>query len=205
MEVGGSKKLSPMSHLSIGLLTVGKPKGTFDFLRTGEALYQKRLAAYCDFTWQVVPEEKITVGKPDDVIKAAEAERLLRAIPEGMTVVALSEEGQLWESRMVARWLAQLQGWTVPPHLAETPVSSKSHLWMDGRQSPPDRGMGSWPAGPIMMVVGGPLGLAQSVRQRAHGVWSLSPLTFPHPVVPLLVLEQLYRGFTLLHQHPYHK
>ena len=55
------------------------------------------------------------------------------------------------------------------------------------------------------LLIGGPDGLAPAALARADKRWSLSPLTLPHPLVRVLVIEQLYRAWTLLHNHPYHK
>ncbi|HCI01934.1 MAG TPA: 23S rRNA (pseudouridine(1915)-N(3))-methyltransferase RlmH, partial [Oceanospirillaceae bacterium] len=52
---------------------------------------------------------------------------------------------------------------------------------------------------------GGPNGLASSCLQRADQKWSLSPLTLPHPLVRVLLAEQLYRAWSILNNHPYHK
>jgi 23S rRNA (pseudouridine1915-N3)-methyltransferase len=57
----------------------------------------------------------------------------------------------------------------------------------------------------IALMVGGPEGLSDSVRNLATQSWSLSPLTFPHPLVRILVAEQLYRAWSLLNNHPYHR
>jgi 23S rRNA (pseudouridine1915-N3)-methyltransferase len=57
----------------------------------------------------------------------------------------------------------------------------------------------------ITLMVGGPEGLSDSVRNLATQSWSLSPLTFPHPLVRILVAEQLYRAWSLLNNHPYHR
>jgi 23S rRNA (pseudouridine1915-N3)-methyltransferase len=54
-------------------------------------------------------------------------------------------------------------------------------------------------------LVGGPEGLATSVKQAAKESWSLSALTFPHPLVRIVVAEQLYRAWTILNNHPYHR
>ena len=55
------------------------------------------------------------------------------------------------------------------------------------------------------LVVGGPEGLSDQIRQRANLQWSLSPLTLPHPLVRVLVAEQIYRAWSLLKGHPYHR
>jgi 23S rRNA (pseudouridine1915-N3)-methyltransferase len=57
----------------------------------------------------------------------------------------------------------------------------------------------------IALLVGGPEGLAESVKQLARESWSLSKLTFPHPLVRVMVAEQLYRAWSILHNHPYHR
>jgi 23S rRNA (pseudouridine1915-N3)-methyltransferase len=67
--------------------------------------------------------------------------------------------------------------------------------------------MGRWLASgqSVALLVGGPEGLAEAAKQRAHESWSLSKLTFPHPLVRVIVAEQLYRAWTLLNNHPYHR
>ena len=56
----------------------------------------------------------------------------------------------------------------------------------------------------LVFVIGGPLGLAPTVLERARERWSLSHLTFPHQMVPVILLEQLYRAFRILRGEPYH-
>ena len=63
----------------------------------------------------------------------------------------------------------------------------------------------AWASPGCVFVVGGPLGLAESVLDRAAFRWSLSPLTFPHELVRVLVVEQLWRGFAILRNLPYHR
>ncbi len=57
----------------------------------------------------------------------------------------------------------------------------------------------------VALLVGGPDGLADDCLARAETKWSLSPLTLPHALVRILVAEQMYRAWTLLHNHPYHR
>jgi len=59
--------------------------------------------------------------------------------------------------------------------------------------------------GRFTFVIGGPFGLDPSVVSAADTAVSLSPLTFSHQVVRLVLLEQLYRGFSILHNTDYHK
>ncbi len=54
-------------------------------------------------------------------------------------------------------------------------------------------------------VIGGADGVAESVRRQAGACWSLSGLTLPRQLARALALEQLYRAFTILQGHPYHR
>lgn len=55
------------------------------------------------------------------------------------------------------------------------------------------------------LLIGGPDGLAATCLALASIKWSLSPLTLPHPLVRIVLIEQLYRACTILQNHPYHK
>lgn len=57
----------------------------------------------------------------------------------------------------------------------------------------------------VALLVGGPEGLSQECLQRAQQRWSLSALTLPHPFVRVMVAEQLYRAWSVLNNHPYHR
>lgn len=70
--------------------------------------------------------------------------------------------------------------------------AAKLSRWIDGG------------ARELALVVGGAYGLDAAVRAKAAWIWSLSPLTFTHQHVPLLVAEQLYRAVTILRGEPYH-
>lgn len=57
----------------------------------------------------------------------------------------------------------------------------------------------------LALLVGGPEGLAPACLEAAELRWSLSPLTLPHPLVRVFLSEQLYRAWSLLRNHPYHR
>lgn len=78
------------------------------------------------------------------------------------------------------------KAWTT----AELSVAMKR--WMESGQN-------------VALMIGGPEGLADSVKEQARESWSLSKLTFPHPMVRILVAEQLYRAWSILNNHPYHR
>lgn len=57
----------------------------------------------------------------------------------------------------------------------------------------------------LVFVIGGADGLDEALLQRANFKWSLSPLTFPHQLVKVILSEQLYRAVMILQGHPYHR
>ncbi len=57
----------------------------------------------------------------------------------------------------------------------------------------------------IALLIGGPEGLSKNCVDRADIKWSLSPLTLPHPLVRVLLSEQIYRAYSILKNHPYHR
>lgn len=57
----------------------------------------------------------------------------------------------------------------------------------------------------IVFIIGGPDGLSEDCLKRSNEQWCLSQLTFPHPLVRVILAEQLYRGWSLMNNHPYHR
>ena len=54
-------------------------------------------------------------------------------------------------------------------------------------------------------IIGGPEGLSSEILHLSDERWSLSKLTLPHPLVRIILLETLYRAWTIINNHPYHK
>ena len=57
----------------------------------------------------------------------------------------------------------------------------------------------------IALIIGGPDGLEQSILDKAQSKRALSALTLPHPLVRVIVAEQIYRAWSILNNHPYHR
>ena len=57
----------------------------------------------------------------------------------------------------------------------------------------------------ITFIIGGSLGVSESVKEKADFVFKLSEMTFPHNIVRLLILEQIYRSYKILNNETYHK
>ena len=56
----------------------------------------------------------------------------------------------------------------------------------------------------VVMLIGGAYGFSDDVKKRANGLVSLSPMTFSHQIVRIILMEQIYRAFTILNNEPYH-
>jgi 23S rRNA (pseudouridine1915-N3)-methyltransferase len=57
----------------------------------------------------------------------------------------------------------------------------------------------------MCFVIGGPEGLSRDFLEKADEIWSLSAMTLPHPLVRVMLSEQLYRAWTIIIKHPYHR
>jgi 23S rRNA (pseudouridine1915-N3)-methyltransferase len=168
------------------LATVGKPPKNHDYLDAGWAMYYKRLAHRCNISLVEVPEAAIRPSRTSAQVKEEEAQRLFPLMATAQCVVALHETGQRYTSPAFAAALGKrLEG-------------------LSG-QNTSARGGGSSGSTGMLWIVGGPLGLASSVLDKADWVVSLSDMTLPHPMVRLLWIEQIYRAFRLLNNEPYHK
>ncbi len=133
--------------------------------------YSRRLPREWQFQWVEVALARR--GKDADAgrLREAEGEKLLRAIPDGDTVIALDVKGKRLATEDLARALDQWQ--------------------MSGNN--------------YTLVIGGPDGLSPAVLSRADQRWSLSDMTLPHPLVRIILAEQLYRAWTITVNHPYHR
>ncbi len=172
----------------ITIVAVGKLKGVNTYLQKGIDEYTKRLSAYTNIKLIEVPEETISATTTRDQILQAEGARLLKAIPltEEVFKVAMSEHGKPTDSYSFS-------------HVLFGPARGESS------QNQPFRGTTNMHQTPMIVMVGGPLGIAEEVIQASDWTCSLSPLTFPHPMVRLVLLEQLYRAVRIQRNEPYHK
>ncbi len=121
----------------------------------------------------------------------------LTEIPSGQRVRsgtverAVSEEGKRMLAELVPRQRVIAldvngRSWSTAQ------LAGQFHQWMQQGQD-------------VSLLVGGPDGLSLSCLERAEQRWSLSPLTLPHPLVRVVLAEQLYRAWTIMVGHPYHR
>lgn len=71
-------------------------------------------------------------------------------------------------------------------------LAQKIGNWHDERQD-------------ISLIIGGPDGLSDECRNKARAIWSLSKLTLPHQMVKIFLAEQVYRAWSIINKHPYHR
>lgn len=153
--------------MKVTLMTVGKIK--HDFFLSAQKEYFSRFARFCDFEIVEIPDEKRAL--PPDRLKAVEAEKILRKIPEKACVIALDENGRSFSAEKFSSFLGQLQ------------ESGK----------------------PIVFLIGGNFGLSPELLARADHTMALSPMTMTADLARVVFLENLFRGFTILHNIPFHK
>jgi 23S rRNA (pseudouridine1915-N3)-methyltransferase len=120
-------------------------------------------------------DEKVSARAPEQT-QQTEAERIFKWLKPGDFLVACDERGKKIQTLELAELLKASR-------LGGFPMAGKRRL---------------------VLVVGGALGLAETVRQRADAVWSLSSLVMAGGVARIVLLEGLYRAFTVVEGHPYH-
>lgn len=145
------------------------------YLTAGIEEYAKRLSRYCKLEILQVPDEKT----PD---KASEALETQIKVTEGERLLKNMKES----SYVIALALdgSMPDSVELANKLEALGVQGNSH---------------------ITFVIGGSLGLSDAVLARADEKMSFSRLTFPHQLMRMLLLEQIYRGFRIMNHEPYHK
>ena len=136
--------------------------------------YTKRLKAF-GVEVAEYKDEKVSSRTPEQT-KQAEAERVFKLLRPDDYLVACDERGTPIQTLEMAGLIGKSRR-------GEFPFAGKRRM---------------------VVVVGGALGLAESVRKKADTVWSLSSLVMAGGVARIVLLEGLYRAFTVVENHPYH-
>lgn len=145
------------------------------YLNAGIAEYAKRLSRYCKLTFCQVADEKT----PDRASNA------------------LNEQIKDTEGQRLLKHIREQDyviALAIDGNMLDSVELSRKigQLGVEGRSS-------------IAFVIGGSLGLSDAVLQRADYRLSFSRMTFPHQLMQMILLEQIYRGFRILNNEPYHK
>ncbi|MZP29584.1 23S rRNA (pseudouridine(1915)-N(3))-methyltransferase RlmH [Heliobacterium undosum] len=146
------------------------------YLKEGLQEYTKRLGAYSRLEIIEVPDEKVP-DKPSDT----EAEIIKRK--EGDRLLATAGE-------------KDFIGVALDP---------RGEMWSTEDLAEQMRGWELYGPNLVVFFIGGTLGLSKEVHAACKAKWSLSRLTFPHQLVRLILLEQVYRGFKVNRGETYHR
>lgn len=145
------------------------------FYRDAIAEFEKRLSRYCKLSIVEVADEKT----PDT---ASEAEELLIKQKEGERIIkSMKEDGYVICLAINGK---QMDSEELSSKMEQLGVSGVSHIYF---------------------VIGGSLGLSDAVLKRADMKLSFSRMTFPHQLMRVILLEQIYRGYRIMNHEPYHK
>ena len=155
--------------MKLWLITIGRSGRVLEPAITE---YETRARRYWPLEVIEVKEERARRGVDDDAVREAEAVRLLKRVPKGAELVALTRRGDAWSSERLSR------------HIQRSAVDASPG---------------------IAFLIGGALGLGDTVLREADRRMRLSTFTLPHDIARLLLLEQLYRAGTIARGEPYHK
>nr|WP_318683206.1 23S rRNA (pseudouridine(1915)-N(3))-methyltransferase RlmH [uncultured Acetatifactor sp.] len=145
------------------------------FYRDAVDEYQKRLSRYCRFEIQEVADEKTPDSAGEVMEEQIKRREAKRILPR------LKEDALVCTLEIGGRKFSS-EGFA--GYLEKAALSGKSD---------------------IIFVIGGSLGLHQSVLERADQAVSFSDMTFPHQLMRVILSEQIYRAFRIIHGEPYHK
>jgi 23S rRNA (pseudouridine1915-N3)-methyltransferase len=152
--------------------------------------------------------ELITLGnKPPGWVSEGVEEyrrRMPRECSVTVTALTMARRGKRVDVMKVKEQEAQKIMGASQPDAYRVVLDVRGRIWSTEELA---RKMNRWLADYplVQFVVWGPDGLTDQVVDQADAVWSLSRLTFPHFLVPLMIVEQLYRAWTLTQGHPYHR
>lgn len=145
------------------------------FLRDAAAEYVKRLSSFCTLEIAEVPDEKTPEHAPEAI------ERKIKEIEGKRLLAKVPGKSFLIVLAIEGRELS-----------SEELAGKLSELMLRGQSD-------------ISILIGGSLGVSEEVLQRADFLLSFSRMTFPHQLMRLIALEQLYRSFKINAGEPYHK
>lgn len=137
--------------------------------------YAKRLTKYCNLTQVEVPDEKAPETLSDKEMTQIKDK-------EGERILAKVKDTQYVITLEIAG--KQLTSEGVSEKLATLGIEGNSD---------------------VVFIIGGSLGLSDTVLKRSNYALSFSKMTFPHQMMKVILLEQIYRGFRIMKGEPYHK
>ena len=145
------------------------------YLKQGIVEYLKRLSAYAKVNIIEVPDEKA---------------------PETLSASEEAEVKQKEGDRILAK---------ITPDTYVITLDLQGKMLTSEQLAEKLEDLATYGKSKIAFVIGGSLGLSDDVRKRSNYALSFSKMTFPHQLMRLILLEQIYRGFRIMRGEPYHK
>lgn len=161
--------------MNVQLICVGKLKEKF--YADAVAEYQKRLGAFCRLTITELAEEKLPPNPSPTLIAAALAK-------EAAAIRTKLAPGSYVVAMCIEGRMRSSE---------ELTAKLRGDVWADGS------------AKRLVFLIGGSYGLDETLKGEANDRLSMSPMTFPHHLARVMLLEQLYRAFQIDRGSPYHK
>ncbi len=118
--------------------------------------------------------------------------------------INLEKRGKNADTRRLRAIESQALLAAMPARARVIALDVKGHGWSTGKLA---KNLEQWlgDGRDVGFMIGGPDGISAEVLQQADNRWSLGPLTLPHPLVRVVLAEQLYRAWTITQNHPYHR
>jgi 23S rRNA (pseudouridine1915-N3)-methyltransferase len=167
--------------MGAGTTTSGKTSLIIRLIAVGNKMPDWIQQGYQEYAKRLPPGYTLQLVEipPEKRTKQADIKRLTEK--EGEKILAALKPGHL-----VIALEVKGQPWTTPQ------LATALQTWHNDNRN-------------VDLLVGGPDGLAASCLEKAELQWSLSPLTLPHPLVRVMIAEQLYRAWSIIQKHPYHR
>ncbi len=143
----------------------------------------------------------IAVGKLHQTYLTTGIEYYKKQLPVALDIIQIKDEST--ESGMVLEANRILKKINPKDHVIALAIKGKK-VTSEGFADLIERAQ-TYAQGDLVFVIGGSYGLDASVEQRAYQCISFSDMTFPHQLMRLMLVEQIYRGYMILKNHPYHK
>jgi len=130
--------------------------------------------------------------------------RMPTGIRPGLREIPLARRGRNADTRRLKLKESQTLQAAMPKRARVIAMDIKGRQWSTQELA---QQFGVWMADgrDLGIMIGGPDGIDKTVLDKTDICWSLGPPTFPHPLVRVMLAEQLYRAWTITQNHPYHR
>lgn len=132
------------------------------------------------------------------------ARRLATAMPLNLVEIPAEKRGKSADIKRIMDKEAKRMLQAIPANAYVVALDREGQSWSTEKLA---QHLGQWQqdGNDLAILIGGPEGMSQACLARAQTHLSFSAMTFPHPLIRIMLAEQLYRAWSILQNHPYHK